>query len=393
MIKCIKTVLLGVTGGIAAYKSCYIASRLKKAGINVIAIMTKNATEFVSPLTFETLTGNKVYTETFQEHEFEVEHISLAKQGDLFLVAPATANFIAKANEGIADDMLTTTFLAFEKEKVVAPAMNTAMYKNAATQKNIAELKIKGVDFVDPIDGNLACGDTGVGKMQEPDVICDFVIEKLYEKKDFLNKRVLVTCGGTIEDIDKVRCITNYSSGKTGAYIAANLVERGAIVTLVSGNVSVELPKVHKNIFVRSTDDMYNAVMENLPENDVIIKAAAPCDFKPKKHYDSKIKDKELTIEFVKNPDIAKEVGKVKGDKKLVIFAAETENNLDNAYRKLADKNADMVVFNVVGGKSGGFSSDENSVTIIKRSGELTEVESMQKDKLAAVIVDEVATL
>ncbi len=389
----IKTVLLGVTGGIAAYKSCYIASYLKKRGINVIAIMTKNATEFVSPLTFETLTGNKVYTETFQEHEYEVEHVSLAKQGDLFLVAPATANFLAKANEGIADDMLTTTFLAFEKTKVIAPAMNTAMYKNEATQKNIADLKKKGVFFVDPVDGHLACGDNGMGKMQEPDVICDFVLEKLFEKRDFLGKRVLVTLGGTVEDIDRVRCITNYSSGKTGVALANALMSRGAIVTLVIGSVSVQVPKAHKNIFVKSTDDMYNAVLSELAENDIVIKAAAPCDFKPKKRYDSKIKDKELTIEFVKNPDIAKEVGKIKGDKKLVIFAAETDDLLDGAYKKLESKNADMVIANVVGGKEGGFATDENAVTIIKRTGEITDVPAMPKTQLADVILDNVAEL
>lgn len=389
----IKTVLLGVTGGIAAYKSCYIASYLKKRGINVIAIMTKNATEFVSPLTFETLTGNKVYTETFQEHEYEVEHVSLAKQGDLFLVAPATANFLAKANEGIADDMLTTTFLAFEKTKVIAPAMNTAMYKNEATQKNLADLKKKGVFFVDPVDGHLACGDNGMGKMQEPDVICDFVLEKLFEKRDFLGKRVLVTLGGTVEDIDRVRCITNYSSGKTGVALANALMSRGAIVTLVIGSVSVQVPKAHKNIYVKSTDDMYNAVLSELAENDIVIKAAAPCDFKPKKRFDSKIKDKELTIEFVKNPDIAKEVGKIKGDKKLVIFAAETDDLLDGAYKKLESKNADMVIANVVGGKEGGFATDENAVTIIKRTGEITDVPAMPKTQLADVILDNVTEL
>lgn len=389
----IKTVLLGVTGGIAAYKSCYIASYLKKKGINVIAIMTKNATEFVSPLTFETLTGNKVYTETFQEHEYEVEHISLAKQGDLFLVAPATANFLAKANGGIADDMLSTTFLAFEKTKVIAPAMNTAMYKAEATQKNMSELKRKGVFFVDAIDGHLACGDSGMGKMQEPEVICEFVLEKLFERRDFLGKRVLVTSGGTVEDIDKVRCITNYSSGKTGAALANALINRGATVTLVEGNVSVSMPKTHKNIKVRSTEDMYNAVINELPENDIVIKAAAPCDFKPKKRFDNKIKEKELVIEFVKNPDIAKKVGEIKGDKKLVIFAAETEGLLESAYKKLEEKNADMVVANVVGGKTGGFSSDENAVTIILKSGEITEVESMQKSQLADVILDNILKL
>lgn len=389
-----KTVLLGVTGGIAAYKSCYLVSYLVKRNVNVIVLMTKNATNFVTPMTFQTLSGNKVYIDTFErDYHFEVEHISLAHQGDVFVVAPATADFIAKANGGIADDMLTTTFLAFKGKKVIAPAMNTGMYIDEATEKNIGDLKKKGMYFVDAVDGHLACGDIGLGKMQEPEIIGEYVLNLIRPKRDLEGKNILITCGGTIEDIDGVRCITNYSSGKMGVAIAENAMERGANVTLISGRVTVEVPKMNKNIKVKSTLDMYDAVMKELNNNDIIIKAAAPCDFRIKEKFENKIKDKTITLEFVANPDIAKAVGERKGDKKLVVFAAETTNVIDNAMAKLKSKNADMIVANDLKAAGAGFNTDTNIVTIITKNGEMTATECISKDEIANIILDKVISL
>lgn len=390
---CKKTVLLGITGGIAAYKSCYIVSKLKKMGLDVVVIMTQNATKFVSPLTFETLSGNRVYIDTFEKREFEVEHIALAKRGDIFLVAPASANFLAKVNAGIADDMLTTVFLAFTGKKIIAPAMNTAMYENEATSKNYKELQEKGMIFIDAVEGNLACGDVGKGKMSEPDDICKVVIDELFDKKDFLGKKVLITAGGTVEDIDGVRCITNYSSGKMGVALAEACADRGGEVIFVYGNVSVDVPIFHKNVKIKSTEDMYNAVLGELPNVDVVIKAAAPCDFKVKNKFDGKIKDKSLSLEFVPNPDIAKAVGEVKGNKKLVVFAAETDNFIENAMKKLESKNADIIVLNNVRDKSIGFNSDDNAITLITKNGEICETEKLSKTKIADIILDKITQL
>ncbi len=389
-----KTIILGVTGGIAIYKSCYLCSYLVKRGIDVIVIMTKNATEFVTPLTFETLTNNKVYIDTFaRDFEFEVEHIALTKRADMFVVAPATCNFLGKVTNGICDDMLTTTFTAFKGAKLVCPAMNTGMYLDTANQKNMEKLKADGVKFIEPTSGYLACGDTGVGRMEEPEIIGEAIINALRPNRDLEGKNLLITCGGTIEDIDRVRYLSNYSSGKMGVALALEATERGANVTLISAKVAVEIPKLYKNIQVKSTLDMLDACIQNYSDNDIIIKAAAPCDFRVKKTYENKIKDKELTIEFVANPDIAKAIGEVKGNRKLVVFAAETTDLIKNAKGKLESKKADMIVANDLTEEGAGFNSDTNIVTIIKSNGEVTKSQRLPKDNIANLILDKVLEL
>ena len=386
-----KTVVLGVTGGIAVYKSCYICSYLVKKNINVVVVMSKNATEFIAPLTFETLTGNRVYVDTFnRDFEFDVEHVSIAQKADLFLVAPATANFMAKAVNGIADDMLTTTFLAFKGKKVIAPAMNTGMYKDITTRTNMEKLTEMGCEFISPTVGRLACGDNGIGKMQEPDVISEFVLDKLRLKRDLEGKSFLITCGGTQEDIDGVRFVSNYSSGKMGVALAENVMERGGYVHLIYGNVSVDLPEANELVKVKSTENMFDAVMDKVDDVDVVIMAAAPCDFKVKNSYKNKIKEKNLTIEFEANPDIAKAVGAVDRGVKLVVFAAETNDLIENAMGKLKSKNADMIVANDLTKEGAGFNKDTNIVTIIMRDGTKFDSGLKTKTEIANIIVDKV---
>lgn len=388
-------IVLGVSGGIACYKACEIVSRLKKLGAGVDVIMTKNATEFVQPLTFESLSSRPVTVDMFAPKEkFEVEHISLAKKADLCVIAPTTANVLAKLAEGIADDMLTTTVLAMKCPIVVAPAMNTNMYENPITQQNIDALKKRGFIFVDPVAGRLACGDTGVGKMAEPVDIVSKVVEVLIPKQDFKGKRVLVTCGATREPIDGVRFITNKSSGKMGLEIAKAIIKRGGKVKLIKGLVSVDIPAYITDVVsVETTEDMYNAVMDSYKDSDIIIKAAAPSDYKVKEKFGNKIKGDELTLSFVKNPDIAKEVGKVKGDRKLIIFCAETQNLIENALSKINSKNADLVVANDVTQKGAGFDVDTNIVTICRKDGSYKAYEKMPKSDVANVILDEINSL
>ena len=384
-----KTVVLGVTGGIAVYKSCYICSYLMKKNINVVVVMSKNATEFIAPLTFETLTGNRVYIDTFsRDFEFDVEHVSLAQKADLFLIAPATANFMAKAVNGIADDMLTTTFLAFKGKKVIAPAMNTGMYNDIATRDNMEKLAKMGCEFIDPTVGRLACGDEGIGKMQEPEVICEFILDKLCVNRDLEGKKFLITCGGTQEDIDGVRFIGNYSSGKMGVALAENVLARGGYVHLVCGNVSVDLPEANKIVKVKSTDDMFCAVMDVVDHVDAVIMAAAPCDFKVKTKFKNKIKDKNLSIEFEANKDIAKAVGEVDRGLKMVVFAAETNDLIKNATAKLKAKNADFIVANDLTAEGAGFNTDTNIVTIISRDGSMINSGLKSKDEIAGIIID-----
>ena len=384
-----KNIVLGVTGCIAAYKSCDIVSRLKKLGANVDVIMTDNACQFVMPLSFETLSGNAVVTNTFKrETEYDVKHVSLAKKADLFLVAPATANIIGKFAGGIADDMLSTTYMASKAPKVVCPAMNTNMYESEAVQKNIAILKDRGVTIVDAIEGRLACGDTGKGKMAEPSDIVKIVEDILQPIQDYKGKRVLVTAGSTEEPIDGVRVITNHSSGKMGVAIAKALADRGAEVTLVRGKMSVDTPNcVYKEVKVNTTDELLDAVKSNM-DNDIFIMAAAPADYKVKNKSASKIKAESLTLELEKNPDVAKYVGENKGDKMLVIFSAETENLIENAKGKLAKKNADFVVANDVTQDGAGFFGDTNIATIIGKTGFSVESGLVLKDKLAHLILD-----
>ena len=384
-----KNIVLGVTGCIAAYKSCDIVSRLKKLGANVDVIMTDNACQFVMPLSFETLSGNAVVTNTFKrETEYDVKHVSLAKKADLFLVAPATANIIGKFAGGIADDMLSTTYMASKAPKVVCPAMNTNMYESEAVEKNIAILKDRGVTIVDAIEGRLACGDTGKGKMAEPADIVKIVEDILQPIQDYKGKKVLVTAGSTEESIDGVRVITNHSSGKMGVAIAKALADRGAEVTLVRGRMSVDTPNcVYKEVKVNTTNELLDAVKSNM-DNDIFIMAAAPADYKVKNKSANKIKAESLILELEKNPDVAKYVGENKGDKMLVIFSAETENLIENARGKLLKKNADFVVANDVTKEGAGFFVDTNVATIIGKNGCSVESGLVLKDKLAHIILD-----
>ena len=389
-----KNIVLGVTGGIACYKACDIVSRLVKLGACVDVIMTKNATEFVSPKTFESLSHRQVVVDTFQKIEkFEIEHISLAQKADLFLIAPATYNIIGKIANGIADDMLTTTIAAAKRAiKVICPAMNTNMYTNEICISNLKKLKELGFAQVQPISGRLACGDIGVGKMQEPDVIVKKVCELLCGKQDLTGKRVLITCGGTEEAIDAVRVITNHSSGKMGIAICKECKKRGAQVTLVAGKVSVKIPELDKVVGVSTTMQMYDAVLDNSKVADYVIMAAAPSDYRPKQVASNKIKSENLVLELVKNPDIAAAVGKNKKDTKLVIFSAETENLIENAKGKLAKKNADMVVANDVTKEGAGFNVDSNIVTIITKNS-VKDFDKMSKDDVAKIIVDNMLDL
>ena len=387
-----KHVVLGVSGGIAAYKSCELVSRLKKLGADVRVIMTRNAEEFVAPLSFETLSDNKVVRGMFEEREeHDVRHVSLAKLADVFVVAPATANVIAKFARGIADDMLSTTWLASDAPKLIAPAMNTAMYDDEATQENIALLKERGVMFVEPGVGRLACGDTGRGKMAEPAEIAERILEILRPVRDFEGKRVLVTSGATEEYIDGVRVITNHSSGKMGCALAQAAAERGAEVVLVHGRMSVSVPEgVAKAVRVHTTLEMMDAVLAETEAADVIVMAAAPADYRPKEIFKSKLKSETLTMEFVKNPDIAKAVGERKGGRKLVVFSAETDELIANAKKKVASKNADFAVANDVTKEGAGFYGDTNIASLVGRNGEVRECGLMTKRELADIILDAV---
>ena len=390
-----KNVVLGVSGGIAVYKACEIVSRLKKLGASVDVIMTDNAREFVTPLTFQTLAKSAVVTNAFEPvKEFDINHISLAKKADILVVAPATANVIAKFAEGIADDMLTTTYLASNAQKLICPAMNCNMYEDAATQKNMQTLRERGAMFCDSTVGLLACGDVGKGRMAEPCDIVAKIVDYLTPVQDFANKRVLVTAGGTEEKIDGVRVIANHSSGKMGKAVAEAIAQRGGSVVFVYGNVKVDVPKcVEKAIHVTSTQDMLEACQSEFPGCDMAIMAAAPADYRLKKPFENKIKSENLTLEFVKNPDIAMTLGMSKGDKKLVIFSAETENLIENATAKLKKKNADLVVANDVTVEGAGFNVDTHVATLIDKDGNRFESGKVSKSALADIILDKVIAL
>ena len=382
-------------GGIAVYKACEIVSRLKKLGASVDVIMTDNAREFVTPLTFQTLAKSAVVTNAFEPvKEFDINPISLAKKADILVVAPATANVIAKFAEGIADDMLTTTYLASNAQKLICPAMNCNMYEDAATQKNMQTLRERGAMFCDSTVGLLACGDVGKGRMAEPCDIVAKIVDYLTPVQDFANKRVLVTAGGTEEKIDGVRVIANHSSGKMGKAVAEAIAQRGGSVVFVYGNVKVDVPKcVEKAIHVTSTQDMLEACQSEFPGCDMAIMAAAPADYRLKKPFEHKIKSEDLTREFVKNPDIAMTLGMSKGDKKLVIFSAETENLIENATAKLKKKNADLVVANDVTVEGAGFNVDTNVATLIDKDGNRFESGKVSKSALADIILDKVIAL
>lgn len=387
-----KTVVLGVTGGIAVYKALDVVSRLKKKNIDVHVIMTKSATEFVSELSFRSLSQNPVVTDMFERpYTFEVEHISLAKKADLFLILPATANIIGKIANGIADDMLSTTVMATRAPVVIAPAMNTFMYENPIVQKNISFLKEYGYHFIEPLSGRLACGDIGKGKMESPEVIVEYAEMLLYANKDLKGKNILITAGPTREDIDPVRFITNKSSGKMGYALAKAARDRGANVVLITGPTLINPPRFIKTINVYSADEMYKSVIDNMDKSDIIIKSAAVADYSPIEASNIKIKksDETINIPLKKNKDILKEVGQNKGNKIVVGFAAETNNVLENAKLKLKNKNLDMIVANDVSMKDSGFDVDNNKVTIITNNS-FKEYEILSKQEVANNILDEI---
>ncbi len=390
-----KNVLVAVTGGIACYKVCGLVSALKKAGACVNIVMTAHACEFVAPLTFETLSNNPVACDMFAPKEhWEVEHVSLAKKADIAIIAPATANVIDKLAAGIADDMLTTTLLACKAKKLVCPAMNTAMYDNPAVREAIDTLKKRGYEFLEPDTGLLACGDVGKGRMCEPEEIFAKALDILMPKRDYAGRTVMITAGATREDIDGVRFISNYSSGKMGIELAKAVKNRGGKVILVAGFVTAAIPPyIDKVVKVKSTRDMYDAVMSELENCDCVIKAAAPADYRVEKVADDKIKDKEVTLNLVKNPDIAKAVGERKGERKLVVFCAEKRELIERAKGKLASKNADMVVANDVTKEGAGFDVDTNIATIITAKGNVRDCQLMTKAELADIILDELIAL
>ncbi|MCR5296385.1 MAG: bifunctional phosphopantothenoylcysteine decarboxylase/phosphopantothenate--cysteine ligase CoaBC [Clostridiales bacterium] len=392
-----REVVLGVTGGIAAYKSAEIVSRLRHLGAHVHVIMTKNATEFVSPLTFRTLSANPVVTDTFAAPEYwNVEHVALAKLAEVFVVAPATANILAKMAAGIADDMLSTTLLATKAPILVAPAMNTGMWTAPATRENIRILRERGVRMIGPDSGMLACGDEGAGRMSEPEAIVEEIGRILTGGKDYAGKRVLVTAGATRERLDPVRFLTNDSSGKMGFAIAQAARDRGADVTVVYGSVSVPLPEGVRLIPVESATDLMDTMMKKCPDQDVIIQAAAVADYRPEIRESEKIKKKggdRLVLSLVQNPDVARAVGEIrKPGQTLVGFAAETEHLYDNARRKLDSKNLDMIVANDVTLPGAGFNTDTNIAALITRDG-TEELPIQTKRKLADRILDEIIRL
>ena len=392
-----REIVLGVTGGIAAYKSAEIVSRLRKLGANVHVIMTKNATQFITPLTMETMSNNPVVVDTFDRPAtWEVEHIALAKRAEVFVIAPATANIMAKMACGIADDMLSTTVLATKALVLLAPAMNVGMWTAQVTQENAATLKKRGVQFVGPDAGFQACGDIGSGRMSEPVDIVATIESILCPKLDMEGLRVMVTAGGTRERLDPVRYLGNDSSGKMGFAIAAAAKARGAEVTLVCGHTTAKQPEGIPTVRVESTCDLYDAVTSRAPEMDVIIQAAAPADYRfanPSAQKMKKEAGKPLIFELVENPDIAAAVGAAKKPgQTLVGFAAETENLLDNARRKLDKKNLDMIVANDVSKPGAGFNVDTNIATLITRDG-LTDCPLQSKAELAETILDKVMEL
>ena len=390
-----KNILIGVTGGIAAYKVVEVASRLKKSGANVKIIMTRHATEFVSPRTFQEITNNAVSVEMFRDAaNFNVAHISLAEWADFMLIAPATANFLAKMAHGIADDLLTTTILAFDKEILIAPSMNTKMFENPATQANLSTLKARGVKILDPNSGILACGTSGKGRLPEPIEICA-EIEKIFAPKTLNGKKILVTAGGTVEAIDPVRYIGNRSSGRMGFEIAKAARNAGAEVILISGKSELEPPKNLKFIKVEAAIQMREAVLNEFAGVDAVIMSAAVADYRVKNVSAQKIKKSAdtLTLELVKNPDILRELGTLKKSQVLVGFAAETQNILDYANKKLVEKNLDFIVANDVTAKGAGFGVPTNIASIIWRGGQIENFEKMSKADLAEKIVERVAGL
>ena len=388
-----KCVVLGVTGSIAAYKIAYLASALVKQHADVHVIMTENATNFINPITFETLTSNKCLVDTFDRNfQFNVEHVALAKRADIFMGAPASANVIGKMANGIADDMLTTTILAAKCPKYVSPAMNTNMFENPIVQDNIKKLEHYGFHIIDPASGYLACGDTGDGKMPEPETLFSYIMKDLACEKDMVGKKVMVTAGPTQEKIDPVRYITNHSTGKMGYAIAENCMRRGAEVTLISGPVAITPPPFVKVVPVVSAADMAAAVKETAEQQDIIIKAAAVADYRPDHPVDEKVKKKDgnATLTMERTEDILSYLGAHKKPGQFLCgFSMETEHMLENSRAKLAKKNADMIVANNLKVAGAGFGTDTNVVTLIT-ADDCRELEIMSKADVASAIVSEI---
>ncbi len=387
-----KTVVLGVTGSIAAYKIANLASALVKQHCNVHVIMTKNATYFINPITFETLTGNKCLVDTFDRNfEFQVEHVSLAKQADLFMVAPASANVIGKIAGGIADDMLTTTIMACKCPKIIAPAMNTNMFENPIVQDNIQKLKNYGYEVIDPASGYLACGDTGKGKMPEPETLLSYIFKAIAFEKDMEGKEVLITAGPTMEKIDPVRYITNHSTGKMGYALAKMAMLRGADVTLVTGKTYIDKPDFVNVVEAFSAKEMFDAVDKYFDEQDIVIMSAAVADYRPKTIADEKIKKKsgDMSIELERTDDILGTMSKRKKNQFLCGFSMETENMLENSKAKLDKKKLDMICANNLKIEGAGFGVDTNVVTIITKN-DIKELPLESKEKVASDILDEI---
>ena len=391
-----KTVLLGVTGSIAAYKIAYLASTLKKRRADVHVLMTKNATNFINPITFETLTGNKCLVDTFDRNfQFQVEHVSIAKKADVVMIAPASANVIGKLAHGIADDMLTTTIMACKCKKFISPAMNTNMFENPVVQDNLKILEHYGYEVITPASGYLACGDTGAGKMPEPETLLAYIEREAACEKDLKEKKILVTAGPTQESIDPVRYITNHSSGKMGYAIAKAAMLRGADVTLVSGRTAIEPPMFVKVVPVVTAKDMYEAVTSVSDEQDIIIKAAAVADYRPAKVSDEKVKksDGQMSIELERTDDILKFLGEHKRDGQFLCgFSMETQNVIGNSRAKLTKKNLDMVAANNVKVEGAGFQGDTNVLTLITQDEEVS-LPLMSKEDAALKILDKILTL
>ncbi len=388
-----KTVLLGITGSIAAYKSAYLASALVKQHADVRVLMTKNAHNFINPITFETLTGHKCLTDTFDRgFEFAVEHVALADKADVVMIAPASANIIGKLANGIADDMLTTTVMACTCKKIVSPAMNTHMYNNPVLRENLARLEGFGFEVIKPASGRLACGDVGEGKMPEPEVLLQYILKEAAFEKDLEGRKILVTAGPTQEAIDPVRYITNHSSGKMGHAIAKMAAFRGADVTLVSGCTALEPPMFVKYIPIVSAKDMFNEVKAVSEEQDIIIKAAAVADYRPVHAAENKIKkaDGEMKIELERTYDILKYLGEHKrAGQFLCGFSMETENTLENSREKLRKKNLDMIAANDLRTEGAGFAGDTNVLTLITKEEE-TALELMSKEEAANRLLDSI---
>ena len=391
-----KTVLLGITGSIAAYKIAYLASALHKLHADVHVLMTENATNFINPITFETLTGNKCLVDTFDRNfQFQVEHVSIAKKADIVMIAPASANVIGKIANGLADDMLTTTVMACRCQKLFAPAMNTAMYENPIVQDNIRKLKHYGYEVITPASGYLACGDTGAGKMPEPETLLEYILREVAFEKDLSGKKILVTAGPTQEAIDPVRCLTNHSSGKMGYAIAKMAMLRGAEVTLVSGPTAIEPPLFVKVVPVTSARDMFEAVTGVSDQQDIIIKAAAVADYRPKQVSEDKVKknDDQASIELERTDDILKYLGQHKKDGQFLCgFSMETKNMIGNSRAKLEKKNLDMVAANNLKVEGAGFQGDTNVLTLITQDEEVS-IPLMSKEDAALKILDKIISL